>query len=247
MTERMLTATTLITTFHDQHMLVTATGFFFRNGGRVYLITSQHILANKVRGHRPNRLEFMVRGLRGDDRRTHRRAISLGERREAHWRSGYDRFGEIDIAAIEIPDALFPSVDELACFDTADLVCAEDRVAVGDPVLMVVFPSGGLPHEFGLPVVRHAVIASSMASRFEGQSCFLTDGLGQRGSSGAPVVVRRQDRVLPGAPQTWKLMGVHSSTFDGIEGKELLGSQPPDLSCNWYADILPLLTSVDLH
>ncbi|MCK7502387.1 MAG: hypothetical protein MZW92_80370 [Comamonadaceae bacterium] len=41
-----------------------------------------------------------------------------------------------------------------------------------------------------MPVVRHAVIASSFGLRFQGEGYFLTDARTHRGTSGAPVVMR---------------------------------------------------------
>ncbi|MEY4767001.1 MAG: hypothetical protein RI907_3674 [Pseudomonadota bacterium] len=247
MTERMLRATTHVTTFHDSRPLSTFTGFFFLNGGRVYLITCQHSLTSKVHGHRPNRLEYMVRAEGDAPRGLQRRSIMLGDLQACHWRSGYDRFGDIDIAAIEI--SMEPGTAEggMACFEQDDLVTATDRVAVGDPVLMVVYPPGCSAQDAGWPLVRHAVLASSMDGRFQGQSCFLTDTPLQPGTSGAPVLVRRLDASVKLGEQPWQLIGVHSATFDGVGGSALRHGVEADMSCNWYADILPLLTSADLH
>lgn len=247
MTERMLRATTLVTTFHGSRPLSTATGFFFRQGTRVYLVTCQHHLTHKVHGHRPDRLEYGVR-VQGDvTHSVQRRSLSLKDLPASHWRSGYDRFGDIDIAAIEVSAPADPADSTVDCFDQADLVMATDRVAVGDPVLMVVFPAGCTVRDACAPVVRHAVLASSMAGRFQGQSCFLTDSPLLPGTSGAPVLVRRLHATVKPGDRTWQLMGVHSSTFDDVDGMALRLGQEPGMSCNWYADILPLLTGTDLH
>jgi hypothetical protein len=89
-----------------------------------------------------------------------------------------------------------------------------------------------------LPVVRHAVIASSFGLRFQGQGFFLTDARTHRGTSGAPIVMRVQD---PTARLPWKLLGVHSARMD-MDGRDLRVDESLGLNCAWYADILMTLT-----
>ena len=57
-------------------------------------------------------------------------------------------------------------------------------------MLVVGFPLGFHDALHHLPVVRHAVNASSFGLRFQGKGYFLTDARTHRGTSGAPVVMR---------------------------------------------------------
>jgi hypothetical protein len=77
------------------------------------------------------------------------------------------------------------------------------EVVVGGLLLIVGFPLGFHDTLHRLPVVRQAVIASSVGLRFPGQGCFLTDARTHRRTSGAPVVMRG-----PGGdpPLPWKLL-----------------------------------------
>jgi hypothetical protein len=88
-------------------------------------------------------------------------------------------------------------------------------------------------------VVRHAVIASSYGTRFQGQGIFLTDGRTHRGTSGACVVMR--DDSL-GAALPWRLLGVHSARMD-MGGRDLVLDESLGLNSAWYADILMTLTA----
>ena len=92
-----------------------------------------------------------------------------------------------------------------------------------------------------MPVVRHAVIASSFGLRFQGQGYFLTDGRMHRGSSGSPVVLRRA-LGNPEAPDAlpW-LLGVHSSRID-LGSRDQAQDEALGLNCAWYADVLMALT-----
>lgn len=92
-----------------------------------------------------------------------------------------------------------------------------------------------------MPIVRHAVLASTFGLRFTGQGCFLTDARTHRGSSGAPVVMRLADpdpalRTLP-----WLLLGLHSARFD-VGGRDVSLGEALGLNCAWFADILLKLT-----
>ncbi|MEQ8660390.1 MAG: serine protease, partial [Gammaproteobacteria bacterium] len=93
-----------------------------------------------------------------------------------------------------------------------------------------------------MPVVRHAVMASTFGLRFQGEGYFLTDARTHRGTSGAPVVMRMtgsdaQPRELP-----WMLLGVHSAQLD-LGTRDRLLDEALGLNCAWYADILPTLTA----
>ncbi|MEY4428303.1 MAG: hypothetical protein RLZZ182_992 [Pseudomonadota bacterium] len=247
MIERMMMTTTPVTTFHGSKPLALSTGFFFQNAERLYLITNQHTLHKKVNDHRPDRLEFGVHVQSGHGLRTATVSVLLVADDGRCWRSGYDRHGEIDIAAIELEPSQMPPGVRMNCFTPEDIAEAPAKVGAGDPVLIVHFPAGHQDEATALPVVRHAVVATSMEGRFRGQSYFLTDTRAHSGSSGAPVVVRRSwDTAAAANSGGWMLLGVHSSTFDLVEPHEPHHMASQDMSCNWYADILPLLTTGEM-
>jgi hypothetical protein len=107
---------------------------------------------------------------------------------------------------------------------------------------VVGFPLGFHDTLHHLPVVRHAVIASSFGLRFQGQGYFLTDARTHRGTSGAPVELRSSETgKLP-----WKLLGVHSSRMDmGSRDQQL--DESLGLNSAWYADILLTLTDPEAN
>ena len=112
---------------------------------------------------------------------------------------------------------------------------------VGSPLLIVGFPLGFHDWLHHMPVVRHAVIASSFGLRFQGQGYFLTDARTHRGTSGAPVVRRINDAGGALGDLPWQLLGVHSARLDlGTRDQEL--DEALGLNCSWYADILATLT-----
>jgi hypothetical protein len=142
------------------------------------------------------------------------------------------------VAAIEIDRDCLPASALLYCYGPANLQPELAAIGVGTTVLLPGFPLGFYDTVHHLPVVRHAIIASSFGVRFQGQGYFLTDARTHRGSSGAPVVMRDESA---GARMPWRLLGVHSARMDmgtrDLEQDESLG-----LNCAWYADVLLTLT-----
>ena len=92
-----------------------------------------------------------------------------------------------------------------------------------------------------MPVVRHAVVASSFGLRFQGQGYFLTDARTHRGTSGAPVVMRAKEQEPVRGDLPWILLGVHSAVI-AVGTRDLNIDEALGLNCAWYADILLTLT-----
>jgi hypothetical protein len=89
-----------------------------------------------------------------------------------------------------------------------------DQIEVGTSLLVVGFPLGFHDTLHHMPVVRHAVIASSFGMRFQGKGYFLTDARTHRGTSGARVVMRASEQESMRGDLPWKLLGVHSARLD---------------------------------
>jgi hypothetical protein len=115
---------------------------------------------------------------------------------------------------------------------------------MGTSLLIVGFPLGVHDTLHHLPVARQAVVASSFGIRFQGKGCFLTDARLHRGTSGAPVVMRKE---APGDGRRdfpWMLLGVHSAKLD-VANRDSSQDESLDLNFAWYADILMTLTKID--
>ena len=117
-----------------------------------------------------------------------------------------------------------------------------DLVEVGTPLLIVGFPLGFHDALHHMPVVRHAVVASSFGLRFQGQGYFLTDARTHRGTSGSPVVMRVAGSNQARSDLPWIPLGVHSARID-MGTRDLLLDEALGLNCAWYADIIMTLTS----
>jgi hypothetical protein len=236
--EPLLLAVTRITTLDGVRVLTGATGFFYERAGRLFLVTSRHVLVDAPSGHHPDRIEITVHTDPVDLTRFARVSLALYRAGRSVWRQGTDSGGEIDVAAIELDRGLLPAGTVLRAFGEEHLQGPLEEIGIGAPMLVVGFPLGFYDTLHNLPVARHAAVASAFGVRFQGQGYFLTDARMHRGASGAPVVLQdpRKAGTLP-----WKLLGIHSARLD-MRTRELGVDESLGLNCAWYADILRTLT-----
>jgi hypothetical protein len=243
--EALLLTTTPIRTFAGAQPMSSATGFFFQRGGRLFLITSRHVLLDEASDHRPDRVEIELHvdadnlaSATGFSILLYRNGLSI-------WREGTDSAGLVDVAAIELDRSAMPRSAVFRAFSTGHLQSPGDQVEVGTSLLILGFPLGFQDALHHMPVARQAVVASSFGLRFQGQGYFLTDARTHRGSSGAPVVMRAgaaDDTSTPGDRELpWILLGVHSARLD-VGGRDLAQDEALGLNCAWYADVLLTLT-----
>ena len=242
MIESILLTAARILTFEQRRALTNASAFFFERDERLFLVTSRHVLSDPSSKHFPDRIEIEIHVDPDNLAASTGFSIPLYRDGKSIWRQGTDTAGEIDVAVIEIERSALPETTVYRAFTPEHLSQAPDAVEVGTSVLIVGFPLGFHDTLHHMPVVRHAVIASSFGLRFQGQGYFLTDGRTHRGTSGAPVVVRASAEWGP--PQhdlPWILLGVHSARVD-VGTRDMDLDEALGLNCAWYTDILLTLT-----
>ena len=237
----LLTAARIITYAEDQ-ALPNASGFFFARDGRLYLITSRHVMCDPAIGHYPTRIELELHTDPQNLTRSIGFSIPLYRANKRLWLQAQDGGGDIDIALIELDRAALPERMVYKAFTAKHLVDGGTKVEIGCPLLILGFPLGFHDTLHHLPVARKGGLASSFNLRFQGQGYFLTDARTHQGGSGAPVVTRIEHPVAGQTDLPWRLLGVHSARLDMLSRNtqvdEALG-----LNCAWYADVLLTLTA----
>ena len=241
MIESLLLAATRVITFEQQQPLTNASGFFFERDGRLFLVTSRHVLIDEPSKHFPDRIEIELHVDAENMASSTGFSIPLYRDGKSIWRQGLDAAGGIDVAVIEIERAALPETAVYRAFTPQHLHAPPDEVAVGTSLLIVGFPLGFHDTLHHMPVVRHAVVASSFGLRFQGQGYFLTDARTHRGTSGAPVVMRAKEQEPMHGDLPWILLGVHSAVI-AVGTRDLNIDEALGLNCAWYADILLTLT-----
>lgn len=236
MIDSLMLSAARITTLAEGQVLTNASGFFFQREGRLYLVTSRHVVLDEPSGHYPDSLCIELHTDADNLASTADFGIPLYNGEQRQWLQAIDGAGEIDVAVIELQQPALPPGSLYQAFTPQHLLQADEHVEIGSTLLVVGFPLGFQDTLHRMPVARHAGLASSFGLRFHGLGYFLTDGRTHRGLSGAPVVKRASvDGELP-----WHLLGIHSTRLLGNRDEdqdEALG-----LNCTWYADILMTLT-----
>ena len=239
--EPLLLTAAKVRTFDGDRALTNASGFYFERENRLFLVTSRHVLFDELGRHFPDRLKIELHLGLDDVGQSTDFSIPLYRDGRGIWREAADFGGKVDVAAIEINyDALPPSTAYRA-FTPQHVAYAYDQVEAGTSLLVVGFPLGFHDTLHHMPVVRHAVIASSFGLRFQGEGYFLTDGRTHRGSSGSPVVARAPEKNAAYGDLPWILLGIHSARID-VGTRDLSLDEALGLNSAWYADILLQLT-----
>ncbi len=242
MIDPLLLTATRVVTFDGHRPLTNASGFIFRRDERLFVVTSRHVVVDAPTGHHPDRLEIELHTDPENLARSTGFSVPLYRDQKSIWRQGLDAAGEIDVAVIEIERSALPDTIVYRAFTPGHLHRPSDLIEVGTPLLIVGFPLGFHDALHHMPVVRHAVVASSFGLRFQGQGYFLTDARTHRGTSGSPVVMRVPGNVQQHGDLPWMLLGVHSARVD-LGGRDLLLDEALGLNCAWYADIIMTLTN----
>lgn len=241
MIEPLLLSAARVCTFDGPRALTNASSFFFARGERLFLVTSRHVMIDEPSRHFPDRIEIEVHTDAANLARSTGFSIPLYRDGRSLWRQGTDTAGEVDVAVIEIERAALPEAMAYRAFTVEHLLRRDDRIEVGTSLLVVGFPLGFHDSLHHMPVVRHAVVASSFGLRFQGLGYFLTDARTHRGTSGAPVVMRTCAAEAGQDDLPWRLLGVHSARLD-LGSRDLELDEALGLNCTWYADILMTLT-----
>lgn len=239
--ESLLLAAARVNTFLGQALLTNASGFFFRRGERLFLVTSRHVMVDVPSKHFPDRIEIELHTDPANMARSTGYSMPLYRDGRSVWRQGEDSGGAIDVAVLEIDRGAFPAESVYRAFTPGHLLDPAHQVPLGSSLLVVGFPLGFHDALHHLPVVRHAVNASSFGLRFQGQGYFLTDARTHRGTSGAPVVMCAPAAAPDVGDLPWMLLGVHSARMD-VGTRDLNLDEALGLNCAWYADILLTLT-----
>ena len=241
MIESLFLTAARILTFEGPRGLTNASGFFFERDGRLFVVTSRHVVVDKASEHFPDRLEIELHYNADNLAESTGFSIPLYRNGKSLWRQGHDRAGDIDVAVIEIDRGALPPTTVYRAFTSEHILQAASLAEVCSALLIVGFPLGFHDALHHMPVARRAGLASSFTLRFQGEGYFLTDARTHRGTSGAPVVMRIADPEPALADLPWALLGVHSGRLDmgtrDLELDEALG-----LNCAWFADILVTLT-----
>lgn len=244
MIDPLLLSAAKVLTFSAGQPLTNASGFFFERGGRLFIVTSRHVVYDESSQHFPDCIRIALHIDPDNVARLTDFEIPLYRDTKSVWRQGNDAAGDIDIAMIELERSALPTDLVYHAF-TPEHLLGDGHVEVGAPLLIVGFPLGFQDALHQLPVARHAIVSSCFDLRFQGEGYFLTDARTHRGMSGAPVVMRMSDPSDQASDLPWVLLGIHSARLD-VGTRDASVDEGLGLNCAWFADALLVLTEIDI-
>lgn len=236
-----LASVSLIQVMQSDREVATATGFFYKRGDGIFLITNKHVVVNaKEPSFQPDTL--VIRVHTNHQSLTQNKDIGIGIR--AGGRSLWLEHARVvcDVVAVPIPQNELRGV-VVNPFSKALLVPPDVDVGSYPDLIVIAYPRGLYNTVLNLPIVRNALAASPPGVPFNGNPYFLIDARLHPGTSGSPVltkptnmITRTDGSISMMSGQVSFLLGIHSATLEFTERKpneDLLG-----LSICWFASLV---------
>ena len=216
-----------------------ATGFFWENADKIFLITNRHVVIGEDEQYYPDRIEFRVD--RGDQVGYRQLWLSKALYRQNTQPVWMELCHKIDIVAIELDPVI--KTHKIRAFSSGFVTPDELVVDLGSDVSVIGYPLGFYDRVHNLPVIRNGAVASNFWVEFEEKPYFLIDARLHPGTSGGPVILKPTytmrykdgsafDNV--GGPGTF-LLGVNSDEWS-VEGQHL------GLNTVWHSGLIEKLT-----
>jgi hypothetical protein len=241
---------TRITTHHygndneiDQHVVYTATGFFYHstNSNLLFLITNRHVVREP---YFPNAIKLTLHTNAADMTQNTEYPIHLYKGVKPVWRTPTPP--EANVVAIPIdPNDFGTHSIRYKSLNAVNLLDKRFRLDIGDDVMVIGYPLGIYDHVHNTPIVRGGTISSPHPIPWKGEPCFLVDSNLHEGTSGSPVTTKFKtkwrrvdiDKTDDSEPALY-FLGIVSSTF--LYPEEL---RRAELNKVYFADIIEEMTA----
>ena len=138
----------------------TATGFFFRDDKRLFLLTNRHVVRDEEKVFKPDYLLLRLHTNSKDLRQSANHRVDLysdSKKTQKVWR---EIAPDIDVVAIELSLSKMTQKYVLKAFTAEQFPVPNVVVGIGEPVIIVGYPLGFYDEVFNLPVIRQGGIAS---------------------------------------------------------------------------------------
>jgi S1-C subfamily serine protease len=219
-----------------------ATGFFYEDQGRTYLVTNRHVVIKEDANIYPDTIQLIVHTSREDIYACRDVPIPLYDgKTKPVWLEHPKSRSKVDVVALDFTQHRKES-DVIVPWRSDKLLKPGIVLKAGEKLSVIGYPLGFYDTVFNLPVVRDAAIASAYPMPFRGRPFFLIDANLHPGTSGGPVVTKSSGirHTKAGGteigPVQVSLLGVNAGEYiqDGVS----LG-----LHQVWYAKIIEEIIS----
>lgn len=225
----------------------TATGFFYKCGQKLFLVTNHHVCLGQSDASQPPLLPELLR------LRLHTHATDLTQNADYDvplyagtsqlWRNP-PSCPTADIALIELDLHIMTHQFRITHWEANTLLPSNRIIHPGEDIFIMGYPHGFHDSVHNLPVFRNAMVASWFRIPFQGQPLFLTDANLHPGTSGSPVISKPKTAWVDANGNTnfvaglnYHLLGVHSGTYSHVQAWPPVNI-PLGLGMAWYSELV---------
>ncbi len=236
--------------FKEGEQQAVASGFFYSDSDRLFLITNRHVVIKEDEDYCPDEIRLRLHLTSNDIRQNDDFSLSLyNSSGNPIWLEHINKEVKIDVVALPLDRELIRTRFFIKSFSSSNLIPSDVEIGIGEDILVMGYPMGFYDIVHNLPIIRSATLASIYPVPFSGRPIVLIDSRLHRGTSGSPVLtkptqmLRRKDgstSMLTG-PISF-LLGVHSASVD-IRDRDPQQDEPLGLSVVWFANLIAEIIS----
>ena len=243
MINQIVTTVTYIQQLKSGSIIGTATGFFYAQNNKLFLVTNRHVVQDEQSEINPDTLRLLLHCDPNNIANNDTYDVPLYSSSNTPLWKYHLTSPEIDVILINLDAKVIQDRFFIRIWSASQFLPSMYVLDPGEDVFIMGYPLSFFDHQHNLPVFRNAMIASIYGVPFRKNPYFLTDANLHPGMSGSPVITKPKStwidsngntNIVTGNP--YYIVGIHSGTHsvplsDGT--KKSLG-----LGVAWYIQIV---------
>jgi S1-C subfamily serine protease len=238
-----IVSVSLVIQIRAGNVIGSASGFFYKRQGILFLVTNSHVCRHDPTGAFPDLLRLKLHSNPNDLTANADYDVPLYSQGLPLWKTPPSH-PSADVALLKLDINQIANRFTITHWEPNNLFPPKYQLNPGEDVFLMGYPHGFHDTVHNLPVFRNAMIASAHRVPFQGAPMFLTDANLHPGTSGSPVLskpkniwVDEQGNSFIDSGTVYYLLGVHLGTYDltvGTPPRKI----PLGLGAAWYADLV---------
>ena len=236
---------TIVIQMQGGKIIGSASGFFYEQKDKLYLVTNKHVFIDKQKNIIPDQFKLKLHTDVNDTRKNGEYILPLYKGNKKLWKT-HLQFSEADVALIEINKSDILNKFVIKAFSKESFLPDTYPLHPGEDIFIMGYPLAFHDAVNNLPIFRNAMIASTYGVNFQGIPLFLTDANLHPGTSGSPVIIKPKTSWVDNEGNTnfvtgttYYLIGVHSGTID----PKITNNQNIGLGASWYSKLIEDIAS----
>jgi hypothetical protein len=227
-----------------------ATGFFYKESAKLYLVTNKHVVYGKEfseSGAKPKieRITVLLHTDPNDFTKNEKVMIDLFSGNEKIWLEHSDHKLDVILIPLVIDEKkyVFSKIDRSFIDDADNLLIQFEKI------LIVGYPCGWYDDVYNLPIVRVGHLSSPFKVSFRGEPVMVGDAITHPGMSGSPVMMVLRDPItkeedgklsVKTLGTKYLLIGIYSGQY------KIPDNERPNLINIWFAEIIKAILAENL-